>query len=204
VNAAANLFDKLATVSEAANLYDGRVYDHYVLETAFDMKAVSLLSNEEHRNLRQISHLIREQGVEILQRLVLWLQKHSTELTFSQKACWKLFTASSKCDMDVFACDEYTLATLSFLDIETFLGVFFDTRFELLEKLGWSPEHLLQRVFVANPQQFLYELDTSNEDQIWCLTASLDTYLAGEQLDDSPGEKVQKQISREVRHQLPS
>lgn len=182
VNAAANLFEKMATMSEAANLFNGRVYDHYLIETAFDMKAVSLLTKEEHRSLRHISQLIRGEGVHVLQDLVLGLQKHSAELLFSQKACWRLFTAPGKCDMDVFACDEHTLTTLSFLDIETFLGVFFDTRFELLKKIGWSSEHLLHRVFVANPRQFLYELkpSTMGSPAIWQLTASLDTYLAGE------------------------
>lgn len=183
---AAELFERLAAEGHSANPLDERldetrdekVYSKYLLEAPFDAKVASRLQDVERRGLQQLARRIREEGVEVLRRLVLWLHRHSNELTSSQKACWKLFKAESKCSMEVFACDEYALAVLSLLDIATFLGVFCDSRQELLPKIGWKREHILKTVFIASPQQFLYELDTKSKGDAWCLRASLDTYQA--------------------------
>mmetsp|Transcript_106348 Transcript_106348/g.184895 ORF Transcript_106348/g.184895 Transcript_106348/m.184895 type:complete len:540 (-) Transcript_106348:74-1693(-) len=200
VSDAADLFEKMATRTHAGDSLDerldDRVYENYLLETPFDVQAVSLMSAEERRDLQELGRRIRVQGVEILRRLLLWLHRHSNELTSSKKSCWKLFKAESKCsifNMEVFACDEYALAVLSLLDIATFLGVFFDSQLELLPKIGWTKEHILTKVFIANPQQFLYELDMKSTGDMWYVRASLDTYLADEQADKQDGEPDSEQ-----------
>jgi len=171
VNEAANLFDKMAAVSETTNFFQGRIYSPLLLETAFDMNAVSLLSEEESRHLQQLGHSIREHGVEILSQVAVWLLQHACELASSRTSLYKLFDASAS----TFSCDEYTLARLSFLDIGTFLGVYFDTHFELLAKVGWSPEHILQQVFIPSPQPLLYQFEINSTGGMWSLKKAADT-----------------------------
>jgi len=135
------------------------------------MNAVSLLSEEESRHLQQLGHSIREHGVEILSQVAVWLLQHACELASSRTSLYKLFDASAS----TFSCDEYTLARLSFLDIGTFLGVYFDTHFELLAKVGWSPEHILQQVFIPSPQPLLYQFEINSTGGMWSLKKAADT-----------------------------
>jgi len=107
-----------------------RAIEREVSEAARWVEQSSGVSAEDLPAAKELAARIRLSGAQVLKGIAVWLKRHEVEMAHTQQACYNLYLANGA----MFAGTEYTIASLSFLDLQIFLMAYFDPDWQTIAK----------------------------------------------------------------------